>query len=375
MAGYRGSAVVRRVKIPAPGAQGPVGPVLVFRGEYDASAIYYGNAGRIDAVKYQGKAYRTKSTSGSFQNTVPTNTAKWELFSEQFDSVATKLLLADAASIQNLVAKSLKTAVTGGRVEINADESNEIAIFDSAGVLRNLIRPSAIPSIATIEAGSATTNTSVTSSDMGVKSQAWSHPNFGIWSAAQVSAEFTIGAPFQSDSVLEVEIGNIGISAAVNPDYLADDRASGSATITIYLEKKNANNLWVQVGTIGQLTQMGAGSLSQTVSGTVRGLSVGLYRISAVHNHMTWTGYTGITQIVDGVTTTSDWSYASGQSSIAITVRKVIEQTIQGSNGFCTVWASNVYAHLSSSGFFFRFGNYRLEIGSSGVKINGVIHT
>lgn len=351
----------------ANGSNGAPGPYLVFRGDYDSTAIYYGNSQRLDAVRYNNKVYRAKNTAGSFQNVVPTNTSKWEAASDQFEFVATKLLLADAAAIQNLTARRLKTGVSGARIELNADDTNEIAIFDSNGVLRNLIKPSAIPSISTIEGGTNTVNLSLTSSEMYYQSLNWQHPNFGSWQGSQVSASFIVSSPFESDAVLEIEVGNLVISAAVSNGLYA----RGMSSVTICLQKSIAG-VWTDIGVIGSTNDMTG---YKTITNTIRGLSIGTYRLIAYHSHQSYTIYTGYDQIADAVTTESYWAYASGQSSIAVTVRKVIEQTVQGSNGFCTVWASNKYAHMSSDGFFFRFGNYRLEIGANGVKINGVIHT
>lgn len=80
------------------GKQGP-SPVLVFRGNYDASATYYGTDKRLDCVKYGETYYIARIDAGEFSGVLPTNTGKWNSFGASFESVATKLLLAEHANI------------------------------------------------------------------------------------------------------------------------------------------------------------------------------------------------------------------------------------------------------------------------------------
>lgn len=360
MAGYKGSAVVRRAA--SDGAQGPAGPLLVFRGEYDSNAIYYGNASRIDAVKYNGQAYKTLITSGTFQGVVPTNTAKWVIFPEQFDAVATKLLLADTAAIQNLIAEQLKTAISGKRIEINAGDKQQVAIYDASNALKVLVKPEPVSSRTAIEAGASSASFSPTSSEMGSQDRNWSHPNFGTWQGTQVSAQFETTI----DGVLEIEISNIQVSAYV----YEGSYARGMANITVVLQKYNGS-AWIDVGTIGETNETVG---TRNISATIRGLSAGIYRLAALHSHMSYTEWQGYEQISDSVQTSSDWSYQSG-SSITVTVRKVIAQTEIGTDGIASVWASNVYMHFSQNGLFVKMGSITFEVSSSGVKINGVTHS
>lgn len=83
-------------------------PALVYRGVYDSSKTYYGNQYRIDAVMYNGVYYVARIDAGSFSNTLPTNTSKWNNFGAQFESVATGLLLAENANIAGWIFKNGK---------------------------------------------------------------------------------------------------------------------------------------------------------------------------------------------------------------------------------------------------------------------------
>jgi len=87
----------------ADGKDGDVGPALVFRGVYDSSKTYYGNAKRIDVVKYNNHYYIARIDAGSFSNILPTNTSKWNDFGAEFETIATGFLLAENANIANWI--------------------------------------------------------------------------------------------------------------------------------------------------------------------------------------------------------------------------------------------------------------------------------
>ena len=82
------------------GRNGDTGPTMVYRGVYDSSKVYYGTSRRVDAVKYNGHYYVARVDAGNgFQNHVPTDTAYWNDFGAEFESIATNLLLAEGANI------------------------------------------------------------------------------------------------------------------------------------------------------------------------------------------------------------------------------------------------------------------------------------
>lgn len=112
-----------------PGKDGKNGdsPVLVFRGNYDSSKTYYGNAQRIDAVKYNNHYYIARIDAGSFSNILPTSTAKWNDFGAEFETIATNLLLAEGANIGNWFIKS-------GQIVSTLDESLKNRIMLQVGV-------------------------------------------------------------------------------------------------------------------------------------------------------------------------------------------------------------------------------------------------
>ncbi len=112
------------------GAKGDKGdsPALVFRGNYDSSATYYGNSMRVDAVKYGSTYYVAKTNAGTFSGTTPPGT-KWVNFGASFESVATGLLLAERAVINNLAVKELMTSEDGQRITINENGNNAMKFY------------------------------------------------------------------------------------------------------------------------------------------------------------------------------------------------------------------------------------------------------
>lgn len=117
------------------GQDGADAPCTVFRGVYNASSYYYGNAYRCDIVKYSGSYYKAKKNAPTspFKNILPTNTNYWESFGSSFESVATGLLFSEEAVIENAVIRKLRTSETGKRVFA---QNNQISVYDANNAQR-----------------------------------------------------------------------------------------------------------------------------------------------------------------------------------------------------------------------------------------------
>lgn len=106
------------------GRNGDTGPTMVYRGIYDGSKVYYGTSRRVDAVKYNGHYYVVRVDAGNgFQNHVPTDTACWNDFGAEFESIATNLLLAEGANIGDWFmsgGKIVSTLLDGNKVVLDA---------------------------------------------------------------------------------------------------------------------------------------------------------------------------------------------------------------------------------------------------------------
>ena len=84
----------------------------------------YGTSRRVDAVKYNGHYYVARVDAGNgFQNHVPTDTAYWNDFGAEFESIATNLLLAEGANIGDWFmsgGKIVSTLLDGNKVVLDA---------------------------------------------------------------------------------------------------------------------------------------------------------------------------------------------------------------------------------------------------------------
>lgn len=123
------------------------GASVLYQGEWNVNPrtgqtviggiVYYGNEKRRDVVKYNGVWYAAKVGIGAIPKmTLPTNTSYWEQWGASFESVATGLLLAQQATIDNLIVRMLKTADTGARVQT---EGVNLEMLDSGDNRRLLL--------------------------------------------------------------------------------------------------------------------------------------------------------------------------------------------------------------------------------------------
>ncbi|UWD55599.1 MAG: Prophage endopeptidase tail [Bacteriophage sp.] len=116
------------------GRNGDIGPTMVYRGVYGSSKVYYGTSKRVDAVKYNGHYYVARVDAGNgFQNHVPTDTAYWNDFGAEFESIATNLLLAEGANIGDWF-------MSGGKIVSTLLDGNKIIL--DASMARILIESS-----------------------------------------------------------------------------------------------------------------------------------------------------------------------------------------------------------------------------------------
>lgn len=99
---------------------------LTYRGVFLSTTTYFNTANQRNVVKYGSSYYIYKGTNGV---SGAWNTANWESFGGEFHSVATGILLAELAYIENLGVKNLRTSASGQRVEIT-QYNNSLAFYD-----------------------------------------------------------------------------------------------------------------------------------------------------------------------------------------------------------------------------------------------------
>jgi hypothetical protein len=115
------------------GATGNTGPAMSFYGTWNASNTYVGSATVVSVVLYSSVYYIARyDVGGSFSSsTTPNNdTAHWNSFGASFSSIATGLLLAQEAYINNLIVSRLATSTNPYRFLLSILDS-------SLGIFRN----------------------------------------------------------------------------------------------------------------------------------------------------------------------------------------------------------------------------------------------
>jgi hypothetical protein len=113
----------------ANGSAGPVGPAVVYRGDFSASTDYFNSSVRRDIVKNFGTYYLFKGTDGTHG---AWSSGNWESFGATFTSVATDILFASLAYIDNLGVKYFNgVAVPAGDLagSVVNTQTNQVDIF------------------------------------------------------------------------------------------------------------------------------------------------------------------------------------------------------------------------------------------------------
>lgn len=99
---------------------------LTYRGVFSSTTTYFNTTNQRNVVKYGSSYYIYKGTNGV---SGAWSAANWKAFGGEFQSVATGILLAELAYIENLGVKNLRTSASGQRVEVT-QYNNAIAFYD-----------------------------------------------------------------------------------------------------------------------------------------------------------------------------------------------------------------------------------------------------
>ena len=130
---------------PKDGEDGKPGssPALVFRGEYNANTIYYGNQYRVDAVHWGNGYYVARVDAGTFSGSSPAVKDKWNSFGASFDSIATGLLLAENANIAGWIFRNNRLESQDGTIWLDGVKGQIMAKGGFSGILtaENLFMP------------------------------------------------------------------------------------------------------------------------------------------------------------------------------------------------------------------------------------------
>lgn len=349
------------------GAEGPAGPSIVFRGRYNVNPntgatevqTYYGNRTRVDVVYYAttNQYYKAKTTApngtAGFSGMIPTNTIYWEPFGASYESIATGLLLAEQAVIENAIIRILRTSDNLSAARIVA-ENNVLSMFDNEGKLKLIISGddmgSAPASQNLIFAGQQ-----LISEQSGehsyVKDVIYKFMTLSIIDPANVVnlPSLAVEATFNIDSSYVNGDADVTLAAGWMIDGIRHTPSSQSTLL-------NNNN--------------SSGILDVTIQSEAVTLSVGSHDISVyvgvyIQNNLSDEyGGSGV-----GIDISANSLYNTG------TLDYFVQKVEVAKNGFRAMFASNYLVEFKKSGtansgvsFLLRAGNYGIRVTDSGLQ-------
>lgn len=106
-------------------------------GEYNSDIAYFGNEDLISVVYHNGQYYKANSnagtTGGMFKDSAssPASSSNWTSFGASFDSIATGVVFAEQAYLDNAIVRILETAQLNNRGYIVA-QNDVLTMYDSS---------------------------------------------------------------------------------------------------------------------------------------------------------------------------------------------------------------------------------------------------
>ena len=333
------------------GARGPSSP---YAGEYDANTYYYGNDTRCDVVYYNGQYYQAlpNAPQSPFVGKIPTNTVYWTPFGTSFSNVATGLLFAVRAVIENAVVRLLETAESGKRIVIG---DNIMQMYDSSDVVRLLISGNNI--------SDAGTSQNVTLTDSLLLDRDIAFPSDQINHGSGYTAEE------ESDTAtltLTADGGTVKIPSRTISYSLQVSLSSGSITMIIenYLVVDGVSQLLNSYGT-GASTSSTGGSGNITTPAKTLTLSKGSHTVK-YKSKVTVKG-------TDAVATSKLKFSVQTTAAVNATISYSTRLVEIGANGFRVMLSSNQMAQFAvvnnSASFVIRSADYGIWIEDGVMKM------
>ena len=355
-------------------------PSVIFRGDYSPSNIYCGTSYRVDCVRYQNAYYVTCVDAGEFSKIPPTNTSYWKYFGASFESVATKVLLAENANIANLIFRNQRLesyATTNGTPNFFLDGLNNIAsfgagsvIFDGAGarlgwlsvigrellgfdddgIQRIRLTPETLPNVSLASSnvdlnvksfGGDATFIGDTNSEIAFEQEV--HCSFGRDDHAddiEMELHGWVEFDIAEDSTL-IDLSDVQFGCTVKPTSSID--YNNLACSMYALVQYKIGTSWKNIGSI---------SLN---SGTPKITIPKAGRIRVVFN--------------GSVSESVDYECIGKFTMAAQSIRAITAKTemIIAKDGFMAIYNSNYMRMHSTDGLIVKFGNYYFRINSSGI--------
>ena len=268
-----GTITIERVKVEeggscsewTPSQNDRKGASTPFRGVYDSTKTYYGTLRRTDVVKYNEVYYVARADVGAFAGHEPTDTDYWNEYGANFESVATQLLFAEFAYVENLGVRDLQTATEGKRVHISADE-NAMTIYDEDGQTSAVFSGDQFADSQLF--GGADQTVSPSSIDTSYQSGNVLHPDMDYTST---TSNGTFNFPYAG-----VFNGTVQISSSFTNTLKTDDTKQTrefSVHISVLLDN-------VQIGYLSPISGGGTGSKTQSFTFS-KGIAAGTHTLKS----------------------------------------------------------------------------------------------
>lgn len=367
-----------------PGKDGDVGPALVFRGIYSSSKSYVGSDKRVDVVKYNNHYYVARTDAGTFYNVLPTNTAKWNDFGAEFETIATGFLFAENANIANLIFRNerlesqsqtngvpnffldgLKNIASFGAGSAVFDGASaklgwlnivgrELLGFDDDGIQRLRLTPSSLPSVGGASShedviikatGGDATYTGTTNWEVSFEEDVWCY--YGrddheddMHDSLYAYIEFDIA----EDNTL-LDLSSIQFSCGVKRT---------NSTQYEWLDCSLSATAFLKVGT--QWQTIGSVSLKDSRTAKITIPKKGRIKVSfnGTIDQTLYTDYSG------------KFTFAT-QAIWAITAKT---EMIIAKDGFMAIYNANYLRMHSTDGLAVKIGNYHFRVTSSDISVS-----
>lgn len=367
-----------------PGKDGDVGPALVFRGIYSSSKSYVGSDKRVDVVKYNNHYYVARTDAGTFYNVLPTNTAKWNDFGAEFETIATGFLFAENANIANLIFRNerlesqsqtngvpnffldgLKNIASFGAGSAVFDGASaklgwlnivgrELLGFDDDGIQRLRLTPSSMPSVGGASShedviikatGGDATYTGTTNWEVSFEEDVWCYHGRDdheddMHDSLYAYIEFDIA----EDNTL-LDLSSIQFSCGVKRT---------NSTQYEWLDCSLSATAFLKVGT--QWQTIGSVSLKDSSTAKITIPKKGRIKVSfnGTIDQTLYTDYSG------------KFTFAT-QAIWAITAKT---EMIIAKDGFMAIYNANYLRMHSTDGLAVKIGNYHFRVTSSDISVS-----
>lgn len=359
-----------------PGEAGKNAPIMTFQGNYDSTAIYYGNSSRVDAVKFGDTYYVAKTTAPNgttgFAGAEPPNSDYWLSFGASFESVATALLLAEKATIGNWFISGDNIASTHGT--INGVESDNFTspqfrpdvVLDGATgelVLYSDKYPRVrLSNTSVSELFNETLLQEAAINRYFTKSMRPYIPYGGNWYRPTVGILGTISlGHMNEDSVIKIEQFSINFTVprnSYNPNGVTVNASVNGVDLKITIKKDG----------VAVTTFSGTSGMSKSAGEVITLSDTSLHTYTVPAGGGNYTLEISLTDIGFMVSNSGELQQFNIQANVKGSyIHGGFNRTVIGNDGIGSFWNNAVFV-FSQNGLITRFGNIGFKVSSAGIQ-------